>query len=218
LIRPVTVPIFSLARLSAKPGLMNGILSEVFLTLQLYPLIVFALIAFFVLSLFTSMDGLQQRVLPAQFVALALILADLPTREKRAGTTAMIESMPFLKPNFILWKFGTAFVFCMLLNAIPLIRFLSHDASSGISLIIGSLLIASSSIGLGIASGNPKTFMVTFLMFLYLVMNDSGKTPAFDFAGWFGIATPAVQGVYLLVVLFMMALSFGAYFRQQRAR
>jgi hypothetical protein len=218
LIRPLTGPFFSIARISPKPGLMNAVLSEILMTLQLYPLMFFFLILFVLLSLFSGMESLQQKVLPALFVALAMILADLPTRERRGGTTAMIESMPFLKPHFILWKLGTAFSICLLFNAIPLIRMLSHSPSSAISLVIGSLLIASSAVALGVATGNPKTYMVTFLMFLYLVMNDSGKSPGLDFAGWFGIATPDIQVVYLLIVAILILFSTVVYFRQQKTR
>ena len=218
LIRPLTVPLFSIGRISQKPGLLNAILSEVLLTLQLNPLMVLLLILIALSAVFSSMGGLQQRVLPAQFVALAMILADLPTREKRGGTMVMIESMPFLKPHFVLWKLGTAFSLCMLFNAIPLVRLLSYSPSSAVSLVIGSLLLASTAVALGLATGNPKTYMVTFLMFLYLVMNDSGKSPGLDFAGWFGIATPDIQVVYLLIVAFMILLSTVVYSIQQKSR
>jgi hypothetical protein len=217
-IRPLTVPIFSVARLSPKPGVLNAMLSEILLTLQLYPLMFCFLMLFVLLSVFSGMQSLQQKVLPAQFVALAMILADLPTRERRAGTTAMIESMPFLKPHFILWKLGSAFLICILFNAIPIVRLLFHSPSSAISLLISSLLIASGAVALGIATGNPKTFMVTFLMFLYLVMNDSGKSPGLDFAGWFGIATPDIQVVYMLIVGTMILFSTVFYYKQQRNR
>jgi hypothetical protein len=42
-------------------------------------------------------------------------------------------------------------------------------------------------------TANPKAFIVLFGMFWYLVLNDGGKNPTFDFAGWYGIATPAIQ-------------------------
>lgn len=218
LLRPFTVPLFSAAQIRQKPGLSNAILSEIILAFQLKPLAVLLFVVSLVLSLFSTMTGLQQRVLPALFVALAMIIADLPTRERRTGTTSMIESMPFIKPRFVFWKLGAAFAICILFNLIPLVRLLLHDPSASFSLLIGCLLMASVSVGLGIASGNPKTFMVTFLMFLYLVMNDSGKTAGFDFAGWFGVATPFVQGTYFALSVAMIVVSLILYFRQQKSR
>ena len=215
-IRPLTVPLFSAARFPLRPGLLNAVTSEVLLTLQLHPLTVILWLAFLLFSLVSGMQALQQSVLPPLFVAVAMILADLATRERRAGTTSMLESMPFLKKHFILWKMATAFVLVLLFNVLPFVRLMLHDPSAALSLVIGSLFLASSAIALGVASGNPKTFMVSFLMFLYVVMNDSGKSPGLDFAGWFGIATPDVQGIYFLLSLGMIASSWIVHRWQQR--
>lgn len=209
LIKPLIAPLFSI-RISARPGFFNAILSEVLLTLQLKPLTGLFLFGSLTASLFSGMDSLQQKILPALFVGVAMILADLPTREKSAGTSTMLESMPLLKPHFVWWKLGTAFAFVLFLVCIPVLRLILFKPSASISLIIGSAFLASSAIALGIASGNPKAFMVSFLMFLYLVMNDSGKTPGFDFAGWYGTATLSVQMMYLLLTGGMIVFSLVA--------
>lgn len=219
LIRPVTVPLFSLTgSFSSKPSMMHAVVSEVFLTLQLYPLTIFLFAGFFAASLISSSAGLQQKVLPVIFVAVALILSDLATREKRSGTTNMIESMPLLKPNFVWWKLFAACTLVLLFTTVPFVRLLIHHPSSALSLLIGSIFLASCATALGIASGNPKTFIVSFLMFLYVVVNDGGKTPGFDFAGWFGVATPAVQIQYVILTIIMTAVSFVVYWWQQKNR
>ena len=217
LIRPITVPLFSITgSFSSKPNLLQAIVSELFLTLQLYPLTVFLFAGFLIASVVSSVNGLQMKVLPAIFVATALILADLATRERRSGTTSMIESMPLLKPNFVWWKLGTACALMLLFTTIPVVRLLISHPTSGLSLLIGSVFLASCATALGIASGNPKTFIVCFLMFLYVVMNDGGKTPGFDFAGWFGVATTAVRIKYLLLTALMTGVSAADYWWQQR--
>jgi hypothetical protein len=216
LIRPITVPLLSMRSFSARPGFFNAIFSELMLTLQLKPVSVFVLFGSIVAAIFSGIPGIQQKLLPAFFVAVAMILADLPTREKRAGTSTMLESMPLLKPHFVWWKLGTGFTIILLFVMIPALRLLFYKPSTAISLIIGSAFLASSAIALGIASGNPKTFMVSFLMFLYVVLNDGGKTPGFDFAGWYGTATFTDQLVYLLLTFAMILVSCILYRWQQR--
>ncbi len=216
LIRPLTVPLFSMRRFSARPGFFNAIFSEVMLTLQLKPLTLFLVLGSLIAGSLSGMESLQQRLLPALFVGVAMILADLPCREKTAGTSSMLESMPLRKPHFVGWKLGAAFALVLLVLTIPAVRLLFSKPSACLSLILGSAFLASTAIALGIASGNPKAFMVTFLMFLYLVMNDGGKTPGFDFAGWFGTATLSVQMMYLLLTAGMVVLSHVIYRWQQK--
>jgi hypothetical protein len=219
LIRPVTVPLFSLAgSFSSKPTLFHAVLSEILLTLQLYPLTVFLLAASLVASVVTSTITLQHVVLPTMFVAVALILSDVPTRERKSGTTGMIESMPLLKPNFVWWKLCTACTLVLIFTLIPFLRLLMVQPSAALSLLIGSLFVASCAITLGLTTGNPKTFIVSFLLFLYVVMNDGGKNPGFDFAGWFGTATRMVQVEYSILTLATIAVSVGFYRWQQRFR
>ena len=218
LIRPFTVPLLSMRAFTVRPGFFNAIFAEVMLTLQLKPVSVFVLFGSIVAGIFSGIPAIQQKLLPAFFVVVAMILADLPAREKRAGTSTMLESMPLLKPHFVWWKLGAAFAIVLLFMAIPGLRLLFHKPSAAISLLIGSALLASGAVGLGIASGNPKTFMVSFLMFLYLVMNDGGKTPGFDFAGWYGIATVSVQMMYLLLTAVTILVSLVVYHWQQKSR
>jgi len=126
--------------------------------------------------------------------------------------------MPLLKPNFVWWKLFAACTLVLLFTTVPFVRLLIHHPSSALSLLIGSIFLASCATALGIASGNPKTFIVSFLMFLYVVVNDGGKTPGFDFAGWFGVATPAVQIQYVILTIIMTAVSFVVYWWQQKNR
>ena len=66
-------------------------------------------------------------------------------------------------------------------------------------------------------SANPKTFIVLFLTFWYVVVNDAGATAAFDFAGFQGAATWRVTFVYLAAAV-ASAVAAALWHRQQRAR
>lgn len=69
--------------------------------------------------------------------------------------------------------------------------------SSALQVLTGIAFIVSFATLLGIVSANAKTFLLLFLTFWYVVVNDGGHMAALDFAGWNGIATPAVLVSYL---------------------
>ena len=55
-------------------------------------------------------------------------------------------------------------------------------------------------------SGNPKTFIVLFLTFWYVVVNDSGKTKSLDFAGFYGTPSMGVIAMYAgIAIAFVVA-------------
>ena len=55
-------------------------------------------------------------------------------------------------------------------------------------------------------SSNPRTFIVLFLSFWYVVVSDRGATPVLDFAGLYGTPAPAVTAAYAaLAVLLLLA-------------
>jgi hypothetical protein len=49
---------------------------------------------------------------------------------------------------------------------------------------------------LGVTTRNAKTFIVGFLSFWYLVVNDKGASPMLDFAGFNGAAAPRTVVTY----------------------
>jgi len=84
----------------------------------------------------------------------------------------------------------------------PLLRAVRHPAAL-LPLLAGIVFITAAATSLGVISGNPKTFIVLFLTFWYVVVNDKGATKALDFAGFF--TTPAM-GVMLMYVGIAIAL------------
>jgi uncharacterized membrane protein len=105
--------------------------------------------------------------------------------------------MPALKPAFVVWKFVSALAFAMLVLLAPVIRVAMLAPRKLPALLVGIAFTVAMATLLGIASANPKTFIVVFLSFWYLVMNDAAHTPSLDFAGFGGIATPLVTAGYL---------------------
>ena len=98
--------------------------------------------------------------------------------------------------NFVAWKFGSALLLILALTLVPILKLGFSSGSAMVSLVIGCLFTAALATCFGILTSNPKTFIVLFGMFWYLVLNDGGKNPSIDFAGWYGVATPSIQLVY----------------------
>jgi hypothetical protein len=138
-------------------------------------------------------------VLPIAVAAAAVLIADISCREKRAGTTALVFTTPRIKTGFVLWKFASAVIVASIVLIVPALRAMNAYV------VVGILFIAGVSTLLGVVSANPKTFIVLFLTFWYIVVNDKGKTAALDFAGFGGVATPEVAVSYLVVSMVALA-------------
>ena len=67
------------------------------------------------------------------------------------------------------------------------------------ALICGIALVASTATALGILTANPKAFIVGFLTFWYVVVNDKGASPLLDFAGFYGRFTPNTIVLYAAI-------------------
>jgi len=79
---------------------------------------------------------------------------------------------------------------------VPLIRMLAHGSLAFAALTCGILFVASTATALGVTTANPKTFIVGFLTFWYVVVNDNGRNPMLDFAGFYGHATATTMLLY----------------------
>jgi ABC-type transport system involved in multi-copper enzyme maturation permease subunit len=128
--------------------------------------------------------------LPITFVIAAIFIASVASRDRSAGTIGLIYAAPRLRERFVTWKLASSAIVTLLLLVAPLFQRAVVNPSRLPALLIGIAFVAAAATSLGVISGNPKTFIVCFLTFWYVVVNDHGKTPAFDFAGFF--ATPAL--------------------------
>ncbi len=143
-----------------------------------------------------SIAAPARAVMPLAFAAAAIVIADIACREKRAGTIGLVFMSPRLKSNFVAWKLMSSAWTALFVLLVPSLRLVVGSPSSAIYAIGGIVFIVAFATMLGIVSSNPKTFLILFLTFWYVVVNDGGHMRALDFAGWNGIATPAVLVVY----------------------
>lgn len=167
----------------------NAVWVDALLTLTLFP---FALVAIIAAAVFALVSE-PVTALPVIFAALAIIISDVATRESRAATSALVRAAPRLRENFVWWKFCSALLLAFLLCAVPLGRAGFHSLAT---LANGIVFVVATATALGIVSGNPKTFIVLFLSFWYLVVNDHGASPLLDFAGFYGSSRPTTMLLY----------------------
>jgi hypothetical protein len=183
-----------------------------------FPLAVVGVIVFAIMALSSSSTELFTGALPIAFAGVAVTIADVASREKRAGTTALVFATPHLRTRFVFWKFASALLLATLFLAIPLARAIAIRPTASPALLVGLLFTCAAATALGVVSGNPKTFIVGFLSFWYLVTNDRGHTPTFDFAGFYGAATPAITAAYAAAALALLAAAHLYHARELRTR
>lgn len=155
------------------------------LTLTLSPL---AFLAFVIVSVVALVSPLASS-LPMVFGALAIVIADVATRDARAGISASLYAVPRLRENSGWWKFGSTLLLSLIFCAVPLLKSALVDQTRFASLLIGVVFVSSAATMLGLVTRNAKTFIVAFLSFWYVVVNSKGAAPLLDFAGFFGAAT-----------------------------
>ncbi|HEX9459324.1 MAG TPA: hypothetical protein VGA84_09280 [Thermoanaerobaculia bacterium] len=159
--------------------------------------------AFFALLGITIAALAKPASLPIAFALAALFIADVASRDRRAGTTGLIYAAPRLRERFVTWKLSSAAIVAAFLLVAPLLQAVAGNRARLLPLVIGIVFIAAAATSLGVISGNPKTFIVLFLTFWYVVVNDNGATKALDFAGFY--STPALTVTLLYAA---MAIAF----------
>ncbi|AGY60495.1 hypothetical protein GKIL_4249 [Gloeobacter kilaueensis JS1] len=194
-------------RLAGLPWLLRVVIADCLLTWAMRPKVVALCFAVSALSCLAPPEYLQRFALPCLFLILVLLLADVPVREKLAGTGALIAVVPNLPDRWVVWKWSTCVFLALSFFALPGCRILFSNPSAALSLAIGLLLVTAAAVALGTWTGGPTTFIALAIPLLYLIFNDGGRTGWLDFAGWYGVATPVVQTGYaaLSAVLLFIA-------------
>ncbi len=220
LVRPLTRPLLrpALAGAGRGPNLPGAVLAEAALILHLQPLGALALAVVAVLSLALPAAAVAGGVLPAAVAASGLVLAGAAGREARHGTAPLVAAAPALDRLYLAWKLTAAAAVGLAFTALPAARLLLDSPARALSVLTGTLFVAGTATALGVLGGPPKAFLALFLTFLYLALNDAGRTPALDFAGFSGAAGPAVRLGYLLATAAALAVAAAVYSRRRRAR
>jgi hypothetical protein len=191
----------AVASLPLLPSFVRAALTDATATLAAFPLVVVAIGGFAVAAAASDAQSLFSGLLPIAYAACGIAIADVASREKRSGTTALAFAVPGLRTKLVAWKFASSLVVALVFLAVPLARAIAFRPETAVPLLAGVAFIAATATSLGIVSSNPKTFLVLFLTFCYVVMNDQGASPAMDYAGFFGATTPAVTAGYGLAAI-----------------
>jgi hypothetical protein len=213
LFKPLSRRAVLLLTLPGRSGSFIGaIWTDAALTLTLFP---FVFVAFVGLTIASSIAPLAG-ILPIVFAVLALIVSDVSTRDARAGTVASVRSISRLRENYVWWKLGSSCLLSVLLCAVPLIRTIAHGPPALGALIGGIVFVASTATALGVTTANPKTFIVGFLTFWYVVVNDKGANPMLDFAGFY--SRPTLNTIALYAAISVIAIMVAQLFYRARLR
>lgn len=200
LFKPVSRRMVALLLWPARGGSFFATMwSDAALTLTLYPLVLLVFVAITIGTLCAP----RGHVMPMVFAVLAIIVSDVATRDVRANTIASIRAVPRLRENFVWWKLGSTLLLSLVLCLAPLARTAFLGALPLCAFLVGILFVAALATSLGVMTANAKTFIVIFLSFWYLVVNDRGANPWFDFAGFYGKGSVKTMAAYA-------ALSAGA--------
>lgn len=187
-------------------------------TIGSFPLVSLAVIGFAIAALVQDdPQTLLRGVMPIAFAGCALAIADVASREKRAGTQALVFATPGLRSRFVWWKFSSAFLVASIFLFVPIVRVLLLRPEAALPLASGLVFVVAAATALGVLSSNPKTFIVGFLTFWYVVMNDKGATPSINFAGWFGAPATSVLLAYAGVSLLLLIMA-DLFHRNELAR
>jgi hypothetical protein len=122
-----------------------------------------------------------------------------------------------LRENFVWWKFGSTAILGLLFCAPCILVAGGRHSERVLAMCIGIFFVVSLASGLGVLTSNPKAFIVGFLSFGYVVVNDHGTNPLLDFAGSYGSATQATRSLYLILGVVALVLAQLSYRRRLSA-
>ena len=208
----------ALVSFGSRPSLMRSSAVDALTTIAAFPLASLAIVGFAIAALVSDATSLLTGVMPIAFAGCAITIADIACREKRAGTSALVFASPLLRARFVAWKFASSLLLALAFLAVPLARAIALRPSAALPLLVGVVFTCAAATTLGIVSSNPKTFLVAFLMFWYITTQDKGATPALDFAGWFGTATPVVIAAYAASALALLVAAHVFHLIELRRR
>jgi hypothetical protein len=207
ILRPVTQLL--LRGLSPAPdaaGFGRIIRGEVIITFLLSPFAVVFVVAIATWGWVASRAALQTAVLPLTFLGIVIVITDIVTRDAQSGMVGLLYSAPRVKSGYLITKFAAASAIATLFVTAPLVRLAVLQPTAALSLGIGTVFAAALATSLGYLTGSGKAFAGFFLLFLYLV-RAINTVPAFDFAGWNGVATGGVQAGYATAAVALISVS-----------
>lgn len=199
LFKPLTRSSMALMAHASGASLLRSALADALLTITATPVLALVVIGTSIAALSAPLSSM-----PIVIAAMGIAIADVACREARAGAMALTFASPLLKPRFVAFKLLSSLFVLIPFTIAPLLR-MTGSPKMIVAFLAGTLFIAATATVLGLISGNAKTFVVLFLSFWYVSVNDKGATPSLDFAGSNGAATPMVILAYTALAIVFVA-------------
>ncbi len=200
----LTLPAPPAGWITGTPQLWKAILLDARLTMVLSPFAMEVFLAASLCGLLMPATDVRTIVMPVLMFLVVPILSTISTRDRRANAAQLVFTTPLLQQNFVLVKLLSAFTTVLVLSIVPGIHLAIDNPVSIAALLGGMMFVAAAATFFGITTGTPKTFVVLFLLFLYIGQS-SRTAPAFDFAGLAGLTTAGIAGGYLAVTILLIA-------------
>ena len=189
-------------------SLASAAVNDAVLSLQLHPSLAIAAAAFAVAALaMGDPSRIRSGLLPIAVAVLGAAIADVAARDARGGTRPLLFAIPGIRERFVLWKLASTLVLSAILLGAPLAVVAARSPAEAPAVAAGLLFLAGAATFLGAVSSNPKTFVVLFLIFWYAVVNDSGNTPAFDFANFYDSSSAAASAAWAAAGIALAAVA-----------
>lgn len=183
----LTRPLFALsARL---PGIAGQALADVALTLASAPAAIALLLAASLAALCVGLHVLPPLALGC-VACWGVLASDLPTRDLDAGCALLGAAVPGGNARRYWRQLAGSFVLGLLFTGVAMLRLAASDPLRASALLAGVFALAALASLLGRTSGTGRTFLVLFLLGLYMGTQVDNVALA-DVVGFHGTATGA---------------------------
>jgi hypothetical protein len=204
-------PLFSLA--ARLPGIAGQALADVALTLVSAPAAIALLLLAQVLALALDLHALAPLAL-ACVACWGVLVSDLPARDLDAGCVALGAAVPGGGARRYWRQLLATFILGLMFTGVAMLRLGGAEPVRAAALLAGVFALAALAALLGRTSGTGRTFLVLFLLGLYMGVQINNVALA-DVVGFHGSATPASVLAWLGVG---MAAAFGGHAWNRRQR
>jgi hypothetical protein len=188
-------PLFSLA--ARVPGMAGQALADVALTLVSAPAAIALLLLAQVLALALDLHALAPLAL-ACVACWGVLVSDLPTRDLDAGCAALGAALPGGASRRYWRQLAATFILGLMFTGVAMLRLAGAEPVRAAALLAGVFALAALAALLGRTSGTGRTFLVLFLLGLYMAIQINNVALA-DVVGFHGSATPASALAWLAV-------------------
>lgn len=189
----LTRPLFALA--ARLPGIAGQAMADVALTLATAPAAIALLLAASAAALVIDLHALPPLAL-AGVACWGVLISDLPTRDLDAGCALLGAAVPGGNPRRYWRQLAGIVVLGLLFTGVAMLRLAGSDPLRAGALLAGVFALAALATLLGRASGTGRTFLVLFLLGLYMGGQVDNVALA-DVVGFHGTATGASVLVWL---------------------